>query len=135
MPVLPYLVNRDNGEVFHSNVQYLNFQNGSGVRFLAEYSQAPFPVGKAMAYIFQGLTNDGKYYISLTLPISQTVLDQYNLPYNNSISDADGYQAFAEGYASYLFGALGILDTTPNSGFSPDLARLDAMVQSLNVKP
>ena len=135
MPVLPYSVSFDNGEVFHSNLQYLNFQNGSGVRFLAEYSQAAFPIGRAISYIYQGITSDSNYYISLTLPISQTALDQYNAPYDTSINDEASYQAFLANYESYLLGAVGILESTPGSNFTPDLAQLDAMVQSLNVKP
>lgn len=135
MPVVPHWINFNNGEVFHSNMQYLNFQNGSGVRFLAEYAQSAFPVGKVISYIFQGLTNDGNYYVSLTLPISQTALDQYNDPYNTSISDEASYQVFAANYASYLQGAVAILETTPASNFTPDLGRLDALIQSLSVKP
>lgn len=135
MPVLPEVINFDNGEAFHSNMQYMNFQNGSGVRFLTEYSQVAFPVGKVMSYIFQGLTNDGAYYVSLTLPISQTALDQYNAPYDASISDEASYQAFVADYASYLQGAVAILESTPNASFTPDLGKLDALVQSLNVKP
>ena len=135
MPVVPHDINFNNGEVFHSNLQYLNFQNGSGVRFLAEYSQVPFPVGKGMSYIFQGLTDDGKYYVSLSLPIGQTALDQYNAPYQSGLSDEASYQAFAENYQSYLLGAVGILETTPDASFTPDLARLDELVQSLLVKP
>ena len=135
MPIVPHDISFNNGEVFHSNLKYLNFQNGSGVRFLAEYSQAPFPIGKAMSYIFQGITDDGKYYVSLTLPIGQTALDQYNSPYEGSLSDEASYQAFAENYESYLLGAVGILETTPDASFSPDLARLDELVQSLLIKP
>jgi len=135
IPVLPGVINFDNGEVFHSNVQYMNFQNGTGVRFLAEYSQVAFPIGKVISYIFQGLTNDGNYYVSLTLPISQTALDQYNAPYDASISDEAGYQAFITNYASYLLGAVSILETTPNASFTPDLGKLDTLIQSLSVKP
>jgi len=113
----------------------LNFQNGTGVRFLAEYSQVAFPVGNVVSYIFQGFTNDGKYYVSLTLPIGQTALDQYNAPYEGALSDEACYQAFAENYESYLLGAVGILETTPDASFTPDLARLDELVQSLMVKP
>lgn len=135
MPLLPYNISFDNGEAFHSNVQYMNFQNGPGVRFLAEYSQSSFPVGKVMSYIFQGLTNDGAYYVSLTLPISQTALDQYNAPYNASISDEASFRAFAEIYVSYLAGATAILENTPDSSFTPDLGKLDTLIQSLSVKP
>jgi hypothetical protein len=134
MPVLPYSLNFDNGEVYHGKLAYLDFQNGSGVRFLAEYSQAPFPLGKALAYIFQGVTDDGQYYVSLALPLDQTALDEYNAPYNSSL-EAGAWEAFAENIESYMQGASAILESTPDSGFTPDLARLDEMVRSLNVRP
>jgi hypothetical protein len=134
IPVVPHWINFNNGEVFHSNVEYLNFQNGSGVRFLAEYSQVAFPVGRWVSYIFQGLTDDGNYYVSLTLPINQTALDEYNTPYNTSTADEASYQEFSENFSSYLLGAVAILETTPDSSFTPDLAQLDAFVQSLNLE-
>jgi hypothetical protein len=134
MPVLPYSLNFDNGEVYHGALTYLDFQNGSGVRFLAEYSQAPFPLGMALAYIFQGVTDDGQYYVSLALPVGQTALDDYNAPYNGDL-EAGEWKAFAENIGSYMEGASAILETTPDGSFTPDLARLDEMVRSLNVRP
>jgi len=135
MPILPFNVNFDNGEAFHSNVNYVNFKNGAGVRFLAQFAQFPNTIGHRASYIFEGLTNDGKYYVCMTLPISQTALDQYNAPYDTVNSDPVASKAFWDNFESYLVGAIAILEETPNSSFTPDLSQLDALVQSLSVKP
>ena len=49
-------------------------------------------------------------------------------------------QVFAEteadmkGYPSYLAKAIAFLDQLPASSFAPDLAKLDALIQSIEVK-
>lgn len=132
MPTLP-AIHFNNGEIWHANLRYLDFQNGSGVRFLVEYGQMAVEFGHATSYVFQGLTSDGGYYISLTLPVNFTVLDEYNLPH--TVTDQASYAAFSENLASYQLGALAILNSSPDAAFTPDLAALDALVQTLIVKP
>jgi len=51
---------------FDANIAYVNFQNGSGVRFVTVYAiQDAVPVSNEhLAYVFQGFTDDGRYYVS-----------------------------------------------------------------------
>ena len=47
------------------------FVSGIGVRFLTEYAQYFVPVNNHdLFYTYQGLTNDGQYWISVILPIN-----------------------------------------------------------------
>lgn len=137
MPILPYSkIPANRAESWHSNLRYLDFHNGSGVRFLAEFSQFPAPSTGHSAYIFLGLTNDGRNYVSLAMPVNHTALDQYNEPYRDGkLSDPAVFNTFMENYESYLIGANAILESTPDSSFMPDLGRLDDLVRSLSVKP
>jgi hypothetical protein len=102
------------------------------VRFLVEFGQIPATYGYEASYVFQGLTSDGKYSVSLTLPVNFPVLDVYNLPF--SITDEASFEAFSNNLKSYQVGALAILNSAPDSKFYPDLGQLDALVQSLSVK-
>lgn len=53
-PVIPFQTPIDNAGA----VQFINFLSGAGVRFTGDYS------GSGSLYGFQGLTNDGIYYIA-----------------------------------------------------------------------
>lgn len=134
MPILPYNITSNNGEEFHSNLRYLNFQNGSGVRFVAEFSQVAVPLGKWTSYIFQGITSDGQNFVSLVMPVNTTALDEYNAPYAN-IADQTAYEQFSANYESYKLGALAILESAPDASFTTDLSKLDALIESLLVRP
>ena len=126
---LPFLPTWNAAQIFHSNVAYLKFKNGEGVRFLAEYGQDIFPVNNRMLiYIFQGLTQDGKYYISLVLPVNNSIL-----PADEKIPESDN-GAFTANFNNYLKDTQTKLSAQPSSSFKPDLSLLDAMVQSLSVQ-
>src|SRR4028118_807416 len=52
-------------ELLHAAVKYVNFPGGRGVRYVAAYSFDASPVVRSqVSYVFQGLTNDGKYLVS-----------------------------------------------------------------------
>jgi hypothetical protein len=126
---LPFLPTWNAAQIFHSNIAYLKFKNGEGVRFLAEYGQNIFPVNNHMLiYIFQGLTQDGKYYISLVLPVNNSIL-----PADEKIPESD-YGTFTANFNNYLKDTEEKLSAQPSSSFKPNLSLLDAMVQSLSVQ-
>jgi hypothetical protein len=126
MPFLP-LINA--GQVFHSNVKYLEFQNGSGVRYLAVMGQYPAPVNNQdLFYTYQGLTSDGRQFVSIVLPVSQA-----SLPQSASALPVSELEAIAKDPAYY--GTMAArLNALPESSFAPDLAKLDAMVASLAIE-
>jgi hypothetical protein len=124
IPVLPL---RNDMQSFNSNVQFLAFQNGRGVRFLTMYAQGPVPVNNASVfYAFQGLTNDGRYFVSVVLPITNP-----DLPDTPEISgkQADGMAD----YPSYISKLVILLNQKPGDSFTPDLAILDTLVESLRI--
>ena len=122
LPLLP-LINA--AQVFHAQVKYLDFQNGSGVRFLTQYGQDIFPiVNQHLFYTFQGLTQDGAYYVAAAFPI-----DAAGIPDEPDISD---WEAFSAGYQDYLAATVRQLDELSSDQFEPDLALLDSVIQSLS---
>lgn len=125
IPLLPVW---NAAQVFHSNMQYVNFQNGSGVRYLTLYAQYPAPINnKDLFYTFQGLTSDGRYYISAILPINQS-----SLPASaEAVSQADK-EAQAKN-STYYPNIASTLSAQPTNGFTPDLSKLDALITSLSI--
>jgi len=127
---IPFLPVWNAGQTFLSNMQYLDFQNGSGVRFLTIYAQYPAPVNNQdLFYAYQGLTADGRYAVSVILPVNHA-----SLPASADALSIDELQAIAEDYGNYRANAASALSAEPDSSFLPDLAKLDALVQSLNVE-
>lgn len=126
---IPFLPIFNAAQVFHAQVQYLKFNGGQGIRFVTQFDQAPIPINNLeIIYTFQGLTDDGKYYISAILPVTTGSL------LNSDQVSAGQYQAFGDNFQQYLQVTVQKLDAQKSSDFAPDLSLLDAMIQSLNVQ-
>ncbi len=134
---IPYIVFFNAAPVFSSNVQKLDFQNGSGVRFLTEYAQYAAPVNNHdMFYNFQGLTSDGQYYIIAILPVSSPLLAENSDPaaalpgggvafpgYNDPNADWNGYYA----------AVTALLNGAAADSFNPTLGQLDTLIASIHI--
>lgn len=110
----------------------LDFNNGRGVRYVSD-SPLRQDIGvwtnETMGYYYQGLTEDGQFYISLHWPISTNLLP-------DTVADAPGdvldqASASQESYNQYVVGVTTALNDLQPANWTPDLAELDAMVQSL----
>ena len=114
------------GQFFQSNVRYLEFQNGTGARWLSQYGQAYFPIGlPSLFYTFQGFTADGAYYISLIMPVDHPIL-----PPTGSVTLDD---AFYNNYEVYAVETAQTLNVQTDASFTPSLELLDQLVQTLLV--
>ena len=126
---LPFLPPFNACQVMHSNVLKMDFQNGTGVRYLTMYGQwIPPANNKDLFYTFQGITSDGMYYIAAILPVSHP-----NLPSDDSLPsgvDAAGWADMAE---EYIANQAEMLNTQAANSFTPDLGLLDELIQSLLV--
>ena len=124
MPALP-LINA--AQVFHAQVEYLDFQNGQGVRFISQYGQDIGPVFNwSLFYTFQGLTDGGAYYVAAFFPLSAE-----GLPDEPTVED---YAAFGAGYQDYLTETTDQLDALSEDQFEPNLEIVDNVIQSLTVE-
>jgi hypothetical protein len=125
---LPYLPLINAKQMMHPQVQYLDFLNGSGVRYLTWFSQGIVMANNAdLLYTYQGLTADGKFYLAVVLPITHPDLPASQQVYEQA--DASG-----QAYLAYLDETNTWLEQQPAGSFTPDLAALDALVQSIEVK-
>jgi len=112
------------GQLYQSNVKYIDFQNGTGARWLSQYGQGYYSVGwPNLFYTYQGLTDDGLYYVSMILPI--------NHPYLPDVDVADLDDDFYENYGAYRDGVVAQLEGESDNTFMPSLVLLDKIVASL----
>ena len=128
LPVLPLF---NAAQVMHTQVAFVDFQGGRGVRFLTEYAQYAAPINNTdLFYTFQGLTDDGQYYVAAILPVAHPALpaDASQVPGSDAEAFADNYDTYANDMALQLAG-YGAAE------FTPGLALLDAMMASLKVVP
>ncbi len=130
---LPFLPVWNAAQHFHSNVEFLQFKNGSGLRYLTQYVQDMSPIyNEFLFYTFQGITDDGNFYISITMPVTHPDLPDR---WEDFFKDNDGnIEAYGESYQVYLEEAIKMLDGTEDKEFTPSLLMLDDIVKSLTVE-
>ncbi len=127
---LPFLPFWNAGPMIHTNIEYIQFQNGSGVRYLTQYGQDVSPISnQRFFYTFQGMTSDGSRYISAIFPVNNPVLPP------TSDLPSDSYNQFTENYLTYIQDLKNQLDAQPPESFTPSLTLLDDLVKSIQVTP
>jgi len=127
---LPFLPFWNAAMIFNSNYDYLSFKNGEGIRYLTMFAQATYPPDNTnVIYTFQGITNDGKYYISAIFPISNPILPDDG---DTVITD---FWAFEENWPNYLLEVVNALNQQTPASFYPSMELLDDIIKSMSVNP
>jgi hypothetical protein len=127
IPVIPAF---NAAQVFRSKVKYINFKGGSGVRFLTAYAQDVLPITNSdVFYTFQGLTNDGKYYVAAYIPVDTKVLTEsrdkvQQKELDDTVKDFD----------AYLKRVTTALERQPSNGYTPNLDSVDNVIKSVELK-
>jgi hypothetical protein len=128
---LPVLPDMGATQVITAQVEYLEFAGGSGIRFISYYAQDASPIlSGQIFYTFQGLTDDGNYYVAYFQPLATTTLPD---SYEDSAA-AEDEAAFAENYETYLRETIQALDEAAPADYSPDLSQLDGLIESLQLQ-
>lgn len=126
MPFLPLF---NAAQVMHAHVQYLDFKNGQGLRYLTEFDQGILPINNyELIYTYQGLTKDGRYYVAAVLPVNHP-----SLPADGSVTGNEAPE-FTSDFSTYLANVVKSLNSQDAQTFTPDLTQLDAMLSSLEIK-
>lgn len=122
---LPFLPMWNAGQMFSAKVDYFDFQNGSGVRYLTMYGQATYPVDNSnLFYTYQGMTDDGRFYISAVMPVTHT-----GLPADGD-TIVDDWETFYNEWDTYITETVDWLNAQDPSSFFPSLTVLDEMMAS-----
>jgi len=133
MDALPFLPWINMKQTFCAQPQIVHFSGGKGIRYISYYAQGPNPVlEREVFYTFQGLTEDGKFYVSALFPIETGVFPVEPPPCPRC--SEPGYDPFAE-WNAVLAEQLARLNAQPVDGFTPSLTILDELIQSIEIGP
>jgi hypothetical protein len=139
LPILPPL---PAGQLVDSQIEFLTFANGSGVRALTQFAQASWPVSnEGLVYVFQGLTSDERHYISAIMPVSapflaDRVVDPAKVPEVDGVAYPEfNSPDFDSEYTRYREAIARKLDSTSPEEFSPALGVLDELIESFEIEP
>ena len=120
-----------------AQVQGINFQNGRGLRYLTQAGQSPAPINNSgLFYYFQGLSEDGSYYIAAILPTSATYLvadenPTSPLPVDGIPFDFENFDAVPKYFETMT---TKLNDSSP-AEFTPSIEVLDKFVESFLIQP
>lgn len=125
---VPYLPLMNAVQMVWAQPQYLDFEGGSGVRYITIFQQGAEPItNMGLFYTFQGLTDDGETYISASFPVSTSALPEAPMV---AATDATE-EAFDP--AANRAEVIALLNPLAEEEFTPDLTLLDNLVRSLVV--
>jgi hypothetical protein len=129
IPDMPFLPLVNARQVMQPQVQYLDFKNGKGLRYLTQFNQGIVPINNTdLLYTFQGLTSDGKYYVAALLPVNHP-----SLPADGKITGNEPPE-FMSDHSAFLTNVAKDLNVQAANTFTPDLTQLDEMLSSLEIK-
>ena len=136
---IAYLRWIDAHQEFQTNVKLAQFQNGTGIFFVSYLSTEYILVGNDhLRYIFEGITNDGKYVLA-EIPIRAPFLK------DESPEEFEGYtreflmkdypnpQNIAPRYKKYISSITGRLEEMRPGEFQPDLSKLHDLIATLKI--
>ncbi len=125
LPVFPPF---NAAQVFHAQERYLDFQGGSGIRFVTYYAQDVAPILRdRIFYTFQGLTSDGQHYVTVFWPLKTKLLPATD----EQAFGGKSYDAWAQGFEQYLNDTASMLDSLMPAGYTFDLTLIDGIVATL----
>jgi hypothetical protein len=137
-PQIPFY---DGSPELRTRATYLEFDNGSGVLYLAQYNiEAALINNRGLTYIFQGITSDGKFYILGTFPVTLDFLPatyedekfgDYELP--EFFHGSKNWSEHQRDYQKYLDSMRSRLNREPSAAFNPSLVEIEETVRSLAV--
>ncbi len=130
---LPFLPANPQIQSFFIHETSISFTDGLGVRFITEYSDGPNPITNLnIIYTFQGLTDDGKYWVAVTFPISNPILPADD----SSPWPPEGYtfESWSQNYDAYVSQVKDALEAQALDSFSPTIDNLDSLIRSISVK-
>jgi hypothetical protein len=127
---IPILPPPDAAQVLKTRVKLLPFHGGKGFAFVTAYAQDNVPVANdALFYTFQGLTDDGRYWVAVYYPVTASVLPKTS----QDSPEAKDYKAFDAHFQAYLKKTVHALEDS-KTAYTPDLGTLDALARSIEIR-
>jgi hypothetical protein len=136
-PQMPFLPMWEASQAFFTRPQFINFKGGGGVFFLTQWnvSDTSEITNDGLDYAFQGITNDGQYYVyaefSVTAPFLPSDDDPAVVAWNEK-----NYllPQKSKTYQDYLRPIVAKLQALPADQFKPNLNLLQQLISSMEVQ-
>lgn len=125
---LPDLPINNAGQSIRSKAQFADFVAGSGILFLTQYTQEMFPNpinNEELTCVFQGLSNDGKYYVAARMTITHPSLPK-GIDFTDHVKRDKRLRYLKEGEKR--------LNRMADDSFQPSLTDLRKLLSSISVK-
>ncbi len=110
LPLVPFV---DATQMFHTSLRYGSFSNWKFLSFVAYYSSEPVADNLGLAFIFEGLSTDGKYLVVGTFPLSIS---------EGSIKPETSIEALKQ-----------LLENEGDTAFEPNIVLLRELTNSLSI--
>jgi hypothetical protein len=121
---LPFLPIWNAAPLIYAKLSYVDFKNGSGLRYLTQFAQDVAPIyNQALIYTYQGLTSDQNWYVAAVLPVTHPSLADTADEAGWEIADPPAYYAQVAEQ----------LSQEADDSFTPSLSLLDALIASIRV--
>jgi hypothetical protein len=137
-PQMPFLPLWEATQAFVARLKYIDFRNGSGVFFLTQWdvSETQQVTNEGLEYAFQGLTNDGQYYIYAEFSASALFLPQNSDAEEVAEWNRKNYllRHDSKKYQDCVHPILKQLEAFPANRFQPNLELLEQLIQSMEVQ-
>jgi hypothetical protein len=125
---LPDLPVAGAGQSINSKAQFVDFVAGSGILFLTQYTQEAFPNpinNEELTCNFQGLTDDGRYYVAARMTITHPSLPK-GIDFTDHIQRDKRLRYLKEGEKG--------LNRLAEDSFQPSLTELKRLLASISIK-
>lgn len=125
---LPDLPLNNAGHAFNSKFQFQDFQAGAGFLLLTQYTQEreSTPLNnEELTCVFQGVTNDGKYYVSARMATTHPSLPK-GIDFTNHIK--------RDNAGRYLKAGEQRLNALADESFQPSLTELKKLFASISIE-
>jgi hypothetical protein len=124
VPTLPFLPPVNAHQELIIQPAYIGFKGGQGIRYVTAFVQTINQLNYPNRfYTFQGLTDDGEYYISAVFPVTGD-----NMPEFDAAASPDKWMPV-------LQDAVQAANSMPADKFQPSLNVLDQVIQSVTMTP
>ncbi|MEZ5428730.1 MAG: hypothetical protein R2747_20965 [Pyrinomonadaceae bacterium] len=138
LPLIPFY---DADQDFYAKAKTVRFQNGKGLLFLTQMTQDVTIISNYyLEYVFQGLTDDGRFFILAEFPVSAKGLpeewdadsfEDYRLPENFYGAELEKNRRENLEYRKKMAVRL---ENTPAGNFTPDLKKIEDLLASIKIR-
>jgi hypothetical protein len=138
---IPHLEFRDASDNFYVKVRDFDFPSGDGVLFVTHWEHGvDFVTNRNLLYRFEGITADGKYYVTAQAPVSVAFLPDDSPREFEGFTEEDLMEFMRNSkvavakHKKYIESISTRLEKLTSSDFSPNLEKFEAIISSLKIK-